>query len=1102
MSVIMTWIRSDSGVTFQCAGDQGSVPFAQWGRLEVRLPNGRAASLAHLNYLIEEGLAQESDDGTALIVPYGSLADLEGWQLRSLGLPEVSPLRLAIDTPKALVDPGFSVSYRFEYPDGLPAYGFARNGALLEKNGNTQYLLQDPVYSLCELLDGYREEPIQDIDARFLWWSSVKELIPTDAEVSSFLKRINVIRPEAFSVDIREQNGDLLIVPRLIASDGVDDWAEGMTLDLVPPAVGDEFAGTFLREPSVRTKYALRGNWFLAIPRTVRAALEVVHRVNYQSIERRRGFVQNPKRFIRETMEGDLGAGFDEGMLESVFVETPLFLSERIKFLGVWQPKAGIFFKTETGQWLPGDELPEAIHIPLGDGVYEIDRAEIGELAATMRQAGDRGETSVEHRGMTIPVTNDSLSSMDRAMSLIASRAKPEGKERAEKSPQNKPLVPIIFDHIDELGDQATPQGQREVVAAEPVLTEGVTLHLHQQVGLNWLRSHWGAASPGGLLADDMGLGKTIQTLAFLSWVRQQQADAPKAARPFLIVAPTGLLVNWEKEAERFIPSGVLGELIKAHGAAMRRLMDRGPSDAGKRLGRAGWVLTTYETLRDKINAFVGVYWAVVVFDEAQKIKNPQVIVTDMAKSLKAEFTLALTGTPVENSLVDLWCITDAVQPGRLGTLKEFNSTYQPGGKPGPGNLKDLKVHLERPASHPVILRRNKEDHWAERPQKIDLPHTELMPPVQAQAYSSAVKDAKKAKGTPGAMLKALHELRSISLHPAVYDWDPSDPEAFINTSARLKVLFRELDEVYDREEKALIFLEYRDMQSILSELIERRYGVGKILLINGAVSGAKRQARVDAFQRGASGFDIMILSPKAGGVGLTLTAATHVFHLSRWWNPAVEDQCSDRAYRIGQTRPVSIHYPLAVHPEFGRDGSFDVKLDQLLQKKRRLSRSLLAPPAGTHQDVEDLYGDLVGESDHEALISEQVDLDGIDLMEPVEFEDWVLISLQRLGYSVQRTPTTGDAGADGVAIAPPGSGWSNLIMQCKHTQTFTRLGPNAVTEVCRAKSHYLNIPEPVRLVVITNAPGFTATAEKVAASHSVLLLDRDCLGSLSRHFG
>ena len=230
------------------------------------------------------------------------------------------------------------------------------------------------------------------------------------------------------------------------------------------------------------------------------------------------------------------------------------------------------------------------------------------------------------------------------------------------------------------------------------------------------------------------------------------------------------------------------------------------------------------------------------------------------------------------------------------------------------------------------------------------------MGPKQAATYRTVVSRAVASQGSPGTMLEALHGLRNTSLLAGTIG--PSGlTDADIEESARLRAMVRILDEVAARREKALVFVDLLDLQEALIPYLQQRYALPRPpLCISGKVSGQRRQSRVDEFQAGdPDRFDVMILSPKAGGVGLTLTAANHVIHLSRWWNPAVEDQCSDRAYRIGQTKTVRIYYPMAIHPEFGPH-SFDRNLHELLARKRLLSRTVLAPPTATTQEIEELF--------------------------------------------------------------------------------------------------------------------------------------------------
>jgi SNF2 family DNA or RNA helicase len=297
-----------------------------------------------------------------------------------------------------------------------------------------------------------------------------------------------------------------------------------------------------------------------------------------------------------------------------------------------------------------------------------------------------------------------------------------------------------------------------------------------------------------------------------------------------------------------------------------------------------------------------------------------------------------MTGTPVENRLSDLWCIVDGVHPGFLDDLKAFSTRYE--ASHDPEVMKGLKRDLERPLGGrpPLLMRRMKYDHLPELPPFKEVRHEMTMPSAQAQAYHAAVETARNADQR-GVVLEALQRLRAISLHPGGVDGQ--DDDDFIARSARLVASFEVLDDIHRRGERVLVFVEDLGLQPRLASIIQRRYRLlAPPMLINGQVSGVARQARVDRFQQAGVGFDAMILSARAGGVGLTLTRANHVIHLSRWWNPAVEDQCTGRVLRIGQERPVTIHLPLAVLPSGG--SSFDQNLQALLERKRELMRAAL----------------------------------------------------------------------------------------------------------------------------------------------------------------
>jgi SNF2 family DNA or RNA helicase len=334
----------------------------------------------------------------------------------------------------------------------------------------------------------------------------------------------------------------------------------------------------------------------------------------------------------------------------------------------------------------------------------------------------------------------------------------------------------------------------------------------------------------------------------------------------------------------------------------------------------------------------------------------------DAAKAVNADFSIAMTGTPVENRLADLWCIADTAQPGILGDLKSFSRKYE--SEESEQNLFTLKEKIWHSPSRKgipgLMIRRMKEDALDALPKKHIHPLHTKMPAYQANAYSNAVAQAHKATGS--GILQALHHLRSVSLHPFTnQSSNLQSDEDYIRSSARLSATINVLDEIKTKDEKALIFLESLDMQDAmeLPLILKTRYRLESLpLVINGTVAAPDRHKRVGMFQS-SDGFDVMLLSPRAGGVGLTLTAANHVIHLSRWWNPAVEDQSTDRVYRIGQQRDVHVYYPIAVHPQFG-EHSFDIKLHDLIEKKRALSKSLLVPPSASSDEVNQLFSQTV----------------------------------------------------------------------------------------------------------------------------------------------
>jgi SNF2 family DNA or RNA helicase len=457
------------------------------------------------------------------------------------------------------------------------------------------------------------------------------------------------------------------------------------------------------------------------------------------------------------------------------------------------------------------------------------------------------------------------------------------------------------------------------------------TLRPYQVRGYSWLAflRRWGL---GACLADDMGLGKTVQTLALI-----QRDWESNGKRPSLLVCPVSVVGNWQKEAARFTP----GLPVLVHHGVGRR---KGP--AFRKLAQEhALVLSSYGLVHRDALVLQEVQWAGVILDEAQNIKNPETKQAQAARSFPADYRIALTGTPVENHVGDLWSIMEFLNAGFLGSRAEFKRTFF---FPIQANHDPEAIERLKKLTGPFVLRRLKTDKTiiSDLPDKLEMKVFCTLTKEQASLYAAVIADMEKALKSAkeriqrkGVILATLSKLKQVCNHPAHFLGDNSPIPARSGKLARLTEM---LEEAVDEGDRALVFTQFSEMGEILKRHLQETFG-REVLFLHGSLSKKQRDQIVARFQAGAAAADgprLFVLSLKAGGTGLNLTAANHVFHFDRWWNPAVENQATDRAFRIGQTRNVQVH-------KFVCLGTVEEKIDDMIERKQQIAARVVGTGEG-----------------------------------------------------------------------------------------------------------------------------------------------------------
>jgi SNF2 family DNA or RNA helicase len=1062
-------IATRSGLRFTFADSQDPRQRIPSTWTELASPSTLALRLfPKIPSLIEQDIA--SLDELGVIIPYDKLSHLEEIEFDFLSeCAEWSPFTVSVGAVGAIGRPDFF--FRVELlASSHKIYGH-RVGPFYTR-GRQIYRLSPATYKLLCTLDDFNGlSPELKTKARALQVAHDLKQFTKVAIIDNYLAAEQVILPAKVKLDVEaDQSGYLSLIPRF---DGVD-----------PKSMRD----CFMAHNLIRDVYDVRN----AEGERVRVVVnEELQRV-FKSIQK----VRHVGGDLRDKLLVDVRKVLDEG-IDFDLIDMDGF-APRVRGVGEPPHRAKVSPKRKSRDWADtatisnlAQELCLNIQTETGEIKVSFDSSkDVEDLNSTLRDAIASGHASVEYKGHKLFIDDQLVESVREATDLMYGTPLEQANTKAIRSKLRNCRYLLIYSNEDlREYDEGSNEEYVEVPLSAPILPKSLrktisdehgkqfplTLKTHQMQGLKWLQYLFlnREKQRGCLLADDMGLGKTLQILSFLAWCIEEGyveglGNESPPYEPILVVTPLMLLDTWRKEIDRYFNGDVFSPSLVLWDSSIKRLILGEQKAKEVALGapklnleeiRANRVIiTTYETVKNYQHSFGRVRWSIVVTDEAQDFKE-QNARSDALKSLQALFKIVATGTPVENRLLDLWNLVDYMQPGTVvGSSKDFSDKYEKGLEQKSAEERqklssDLRKRLRYGRPDAFILRREKAECLTDLPPKNEVIIPSDLSPLQRAAHIGFVNALQATPDQPH-HFQLLHYLRLLYLHPNLAEGESTCdvPQAWIDASPKLKSVIEVLKSIRRKNEKVLVFALTQRMQDILQKVFGEVFDL-PVDIINGNPKSKKigntsyRQSIIDRFSS-TEGFNILILSPRVAGVGLTITSANHVIHYERWWNPAKEAQATDRVYRIGQTKPVTVYYPISKDPQ-GQFTSFDEKLAGLLTEKKRLATDFLTPSAAMTLSDDEFIKSFASHarpaestSPPRGIVIDTVEkarrLDGH------QFEALMACIYDKLGYKVILGPRTRDRGIDITAI-----GSRDLILiQCKHTSVDQALCNDAIEDL------------------------------------------------------
>ncbi len=1057
---MFNWKLLHNSFSFFLLNETGhQIPVLSWSQYQEKY----LSQFSILNELVDNGFAEFTAESCKVeIIEILNLSEIDK---QVLFLPSNYPYEIYIQSNGQLNQNSFKFNYNFyDYTPNGNILNAKRNGAIIEIE-KREYLLTKNQFLICEALDNFNSlsEEARTYQNNLRRFADIKALSFDAASLlDSYLQSQNVYHPDKIKIGIEFTNGVLEIIP---------------SIDIENQS---GFIKTFDQFPRIREVYHVAD-----VNGTTRIIIDDRQRSELEKVKSNRKISDEIK--ITEIVE------HPEKFFDDSTIDFSVFYSERVKEIGVYKPKFYPFVCPYKSEWIPGIAIKDKIH---GEKrIHFKTENELTTFEIEKNTAQKDGKKSFVWKDTEIPI-EDAEKFIRVARNQFENPKEPIQKDKKENTDE----VLIIKENADFL--EYVEGGKKPEVINHNFskignLHSSISLKEHQIEGIAWLQALYSQNLGGCLLADDMGLGKTLQLLYFIEWHSQLNNHS----KPYLVVAPVTLLENWENEYEKFFSPNSL-TLRKLYGQIdlSKEFDELINKREARNLQYKHIILTNYETLREYQAALCLVDFAIVVLDEAQKIKTPGTLLTNVSKALKADFKIAMTGTPVENTLVDLWCIMDFSVPGLLGNAKDFAKEFQNPLKNKETNIKELSEILRNKIGV-FIKRRLKVDIAKDLPIKVEHIYKKEMPSIQLERYKVEMELAKSSDligaDRRNQILKSLWALRDISDHPFLVDSQIANfkTEELVSASAKLQVLYDILEEVRAKNEKVIVFADRKETQRMLQKIIHDLFGIFPSI-VNGdtpstkKVEGTKlsRQQTIDRFQA-EDGFNVIVMSQLAAGVGLNVTKANHVIHYTRHWNPAKESQATDRAYRIGQTKDVHVYYPMAVFPanmidENGsKQESFDEILDNLLSRKTILATNTLFPTEQAEVRPDEIFGNVFGFNPDSKPIP--LNIEQVDKLNPNLFEACIAALYKAKGYNIFLTPNSNDKGADVVAINQDDC----FLIQAK--QCKSNIGIEAIQEIYGAKNYYESkFKENFKLVVITNSD-FSQAAITLSNANNVILINR-----------